>query len=104
MDLNQLTSISPIDGRYHAQTKEFAEHFSEWGLIKFRILVEIEYFSALCEHPLPQLKTVDSSSLKKLKKVVREFSLKEAIHIKKIEERTNHDVGRSESAEMVSMG
>ncbi len=87
-----LTAISPIDGRYAAKTKELQEYFSEFALIKYRVLVEVEYFKALCQIPLPQLKAVDESYFDKLDKIVANFGVEEAEQIKAIERVTNHDV------------
>ncbi|MCV9388154.1 adenylosuccinate lyase [Reichenbachiella ulvae] len=92
MDLNALTAISPVDGRYRRHTAELAEYFSEYGLIKYRVHVEIEYFIALCQHPLPQLESVDHSLFGKLRQIVVEFSEADAQEIKDIEKTTNHDV------------
>ncbi len=87
-----LTAISPIDGRYAAKTKELVAYFSEFALIKYRVLVEIKYFRALCELPLPQLADVPPSALTKLDEVAARFSTSEAQRIKAIEKTTNHDV------------
>ncbi len=87
-----LTAISPIDGRYAAKTKELQTYFSEFALIKYRVLVEVEYFKALCQIPLPQLKAVDESYFDKLDKIVADFGIEEAAQIKAIERVTNHDV------------
>ncbi|MTI30787.1 adenylosuccinate lyase [Xanthovirga aplysinae] len=92
MDLNKLTAISPVDGRYRRHTENLAPYFSEFGLIKYRVLVEIEYFIALCELPLPQLKNFDTSLFPKLRNLVDDFSEKDAEAIKTIERTTNHDV------------
>lgn len=92
MDLSLLTAISPIDGRYRGRTQKLAEYFSEYALIKYRVHVEVEYFIALCELPLPQLKNVDHSLFKKLRNVVAEFTESDAQKIKDIEKITNHDV------------
>ncbi|WP_109832513.1 adenylosuccinate lyase [Reichenbachiella versicolor] len=92
MHLNTLTAISPVDGRYRRHTASMAEYFSEYGLIKYRVHVEIEYFIALCQHPLPQLEKVDSSVFGKLRQIVVEFSEADATEIKEIEKTTNHDV------------
>lgn len=92
MELNALTAISPVDGRYRRHTAQLAEYFSEFGLIKYRVHVEVEYFIALCQHPLPQLKDVDTSVFGKLRQIVVEFSEADAQEIKKIEQTTNHDV------------
>lgn len=92
MNLNQLTAISPIDGRYRNQIKNLAQYFSEFGLIKYRVLVEIEYFIALCELPLPQLKTFPSSKYDALRNIYLDFKEEDALVIKEIEKTTNHDV------------
>jgi adenylosuccinate lyase len=90
--LNKLTAISPIDGRYRDQTKDLVPFFSEFGLMKYRLLVEIEYFIALCSIPLPQLKNVDPNIFDKLREIYKNFSEQEAESIKDIEKVTNHDV------------
>ena len=92
MDLTPLTSISPIDGRYRSKTEKLSAYFSEYALIKYRVLVEIEYFIALCELPLPQLKNVDKAVFPKLQDIVKNFSEQDALYIKEIEKTTNHDV------------
>lgn len=92
MDLNNLTAISPIDGRYRRQVADLAPYFSEFGLIKYRVLVEVEYFIALCNIPLPQLKEVDSSVFPDLKKIYLNFTEEDALWIKEEEKTTNHDV------------
>jgi adenylosuccinate lyase len=92
MDLNDLTAISPIDGRYRRVGKLVAPYFSEFALIKYRVQVEIEYFIALCELPLPQLKNVNDTEYDRLRKIYLDFSLADASRIKEIEKTTNHDV------------
>src|SRR5437762_2938893 len=92
MELNLLTAISPIDGRYRKQGEKLAEYFSESALIKYRVLVEIEYFIALCELPLPQLKSFPKNKFKALREIASELNLKDAQEIKDIEKITNHDV------------
>ncbi len=92
MELNALTAISPIDGRYRSKTEELSEHFSEFALIRYRVLVEIEYFIALCEIPLPALADIDNSVFPQLQKIYQEFSVEDAQKIKDIEKVTNHDV------------
>ncbi len=87
-----LQAISPIDGRYASKTKSLSAYFSEEALIKYRVLVEIEYFIALCELPLPQLQNVDSSIFNKLREIYTNFSSTDATAIKEIEKVTNHDV------------
>jgi adenylosuccinate lyase len=92
MSLSPLSAISPIDGRYHNATVELSGYFSEYALIKYRVFVEIEYFIALCEHPLPQLQGFDKKLAKKLRGIYENFSETDAEHIKGIEKITNHDV------------
>jgi adenylosuccinate lyase len=90
--LNELNAISPIDGRYRNKTLSLAPFFSEEALIKYRVLVEIEYFIALCEVPLPQLKGVDPNQFDTLRDIYKQFSTEDALWIKETEKVTNHDV------------
>lgn len=90
--LTELNAISPIDGRYRNKTYSLSQYFSEEALIKYRVLVEIEYFISLCEIPLPQLKTVDASVFDSLRNLYKNFSADDAKAIKEIEKTTNHDV------------
>jgi len=92
MNITQLNAISPIDGRYRNKVSKLAEYFSEEALIKYRVLVEIEYFISLCEIPLPQLSGFNSSLYPELKKVYEDFTSEDAQKIKDIEKVTNHDV------------
>jgi len=92
MSLSTLNAISPIDGRYRSKVDTLAPYFSEAALIKYRVLVEIEYFIALCEIPLPQLKDVNRSLFEELRKIYTEFTDEDATAIKNIEAITNHDV------------
>lgn len=92
MSLTTLNAISPIDGRYRNKVVTLANYFSEEALIKYRVLVEIEYFIALCEIPLPQLKTVNTSIFSDLRAIYTHFSTEDAQAIKDIEKVTNHDV------------
>jgi adenylosuccinate lyase len=92
MDLNELTAISPIDGRYRNKTHELDNYFSEFALIKYRVKVEIEYFIALCEIPLPQLKGFNKKNYDKLRNIPGVFKLEDGQRIKDIEKTTNHDV------------
>jgi len=92
MELNSLTAISPVDGRYRRVTSSLGAYFSEFALIKYRVEVEIEYFIALCEMPLPQLEKVDSKLFDSLRAIYTEFSESDATSIKEIEKTTNHDV------------
>jgi adenylosuccinate lyase len=92
MLLNTLTAISPIDGRYRRQIENLAKYFSEFGLIHYRVRVEIEYFIALCELPLPQLEGFDKVLYKNLRVIYENFSEEDALKIKETEKVTNHDV------------
>ena len=92
MQLNALTAISPIDGRYRNKTEELAAYFSEFALIKYRVHVEVEYFIALCEIPLPQLANFPTKNFSALRVVVKGFNEKDAQKIKDTEKITNHDV------------
>ncbi|NER11969.1 adenylosuccinate lyase [Leptobacterium flavescens] len=92
MQLTELNAISPIDGRYRGKTNSLADFFSEEALIKYRVLVEIEYFIALCNIPLPQLKSFDPSLFDDLRAIYSDFSTEDALEIKEIEKTTNHDV------------
>jgi len=92
MQLNHLTAISPVDGRYRSKTGDLSPFFSEFGLIRYRVLVEVEYFIALCEAGLPQLAGVKASDFQALRKIYQEFRLEDATRIKDIEKVTNHDV------------
>ncbi|MCR5334202.1 MAG: adenylosuccinate lyase [Bacteroidaceae bacterium] len=91
MELNLLTAISPIDGRYRGKTQPLADYFSEYALIKYRVRVEIEYFIALCELPLPQLQDFPIAA-DNLRNIYRNFTEQDAQRIKDIEKVTNHDV------------
>ena len=90
--MNSLNAISPIDGRYRSKVEPLACYFSEGALIKYRVRVEVEYFIALCEMPLPQLKGVDKSVLPQLRAIYENFGDEDALEIKEIEKTTNHDV------------
>lgn len=92
MELTKLTAISPIDGRYRDKCEALAGYFSEYALIRYRVLVEVEYFIALCGLPLPQLKDVDKTALEALRDVYRQFTEADALRVKEIERTTNHDV------------
>ena len=92
MELTNLTAISPIDGRYRKVTNELATYFSEFGLIKYRVQVEIEYFILLAQQGLPQLPKLSNSQIENLKSVYQNFSFAEAEIIKETEKTTNHDV------------
>ena len=92
MQLNELNAVSPIDGRYRNKTKSLSKYFSEEALIKYRVLVEIEYFIALCQIPLPQLKNVNPNVFDSLRDIYKKFSTQDAIWIKETEKVTNHDV------------
>ena len=92
MDLSLLTAISPIDGRYRGKTESLSEYFSEYALIRYRIRVEIEYFIALCELPLPALQDFDHTLFERLRDIYRQFTPADAQRVKDIEQVTNHDV------------
>ncbi len=92
MQLNQLTAISPIDGRYFEATESLGLYFSEQALMRYRILVEVEYFIALCELPLEQLKSFPKNNFDSLRKIYNDFNEPDALKIKEFEKTTNHDV------------
>lgn len=92
MEITSLTAISPIDGRYRTKADELSLYFSEFALIKYRVFVEVEYYIALCELPLPQLKGIDKSMVKSIREIYEEFTVEDAARIKEIEQTTNHDV------------
>ena len=92
MNLNLLTAISPIDGRYRSKTDSLAEYFSEYALVKYRVQVEIEYFITLCELPLKQLEGFDKNLFSVLREIYENFSVADAQRVKDIEAVTNHDV------------
>ena len=92
MELDILTAVSPIDGRYRSKTEALANYFSEYALMKYRVRVEIEYFITLCELPLPQLEAFPHDLFPRLRSIYQEFSEKDAARVKDIESVTNHDV------------
>lgn len=92
MNLSEMTAISPVDGRYWNKDRELADYFSEYALIKYRLLVEIEYFIALCEIPLPQLADFDKRYFEGLRHIYQDFNVDYARRIKEFEKTTNHDV------------
>ena len=92
MELDLLTAISPIDGRYRGKTEPLASYFSEYALIRYRVRVEIEYFITLCELPLPQLASFDQGLFGRLRAIYTDFSEADARRVKEIESVTNHDV------------
>jgi adenylosuccinate lyase len=92
MELTALHSISAVDGRYWSQTEKLSRYFSEYALIKYRVHIEVEYFIALCELPLPQLKAIDTNVFYALRNIVNSFNDESASAIKAIERTTNHDV------------
>ena len=92
MELDVLTAISPIDGRYRGKTDKLAGYFSEYALIRYRVRVEIEYFITLCELPLPQLADFDHALFEPLRDIYRNFTTADAQRVKDIEKVTNHDV------------
>ena len=92
MELSLLTAISPIDGRYRGKTEPLSEYFSEYALVRYRVRVEIEYFIALCELPLPQLQDFDHARFESMRDIYRQFTPADAQRVKDIESVTNHDV------------
>src|SRR5689334_6909545 len=92
MFLTSLNAISPLDGRYYDQIAELSHYFSEEALMKYRLMVEVEYFLALSEIPLPGLKSSKEHDPEQLRAVYKNFSSKDAERIKEIEKTTNHDV------------
>ena len=92
MATHPLLAISPIDGRYHSKVNALEPYFSEAALKQNRVRVEIEYFIALCEMPLPQLDSVDPALFEQLRLIYSDFSLDDALEVKEIEKTTNHDV------------
>jgi len=92
MELSLLTAISPVDGRYRSKVENLQLYFSEFALIRYRVLVEVEYFIALCDLPLPQLASFDKNRYASLRRIVTDFTLEDAQRIKDIEKVTNHDV------------
>ena len=91
-NLTELNAISPIDGRYRNKTMSLSKYFSEEALIRYRVLVEVEYFIALCEIPLPQLKGINATHFEKLRGLYNNFTTEDALWIKESEKTTNHDV------------
>ncbi len=92
MNIDSLNAISPIDGRYRSKTNALAAYFSEEALIKYRVRVEIEYFIALCNLPLPQLQEVTVVQQEQLRGIYRNFTAEHAAEVKEIEKTTNHYV------------
>ncbi len=92
MDLSVVSAVSPVDGRYHKQTESLAYYFSEAAFINYRVFVEIEYFIALCELPLPGLEGFDKDKFDEIRGISRDFTFKDAFDVKDIEKVTNHDV------------
>ncbi len=91
-DLNKLTAISPVDGRYRDKTALLGDYFSEYALIRYRVLVEVEYFIALCRSGITNLAGFPQERLDDIRQIYREFSLDDARRIKETEKITNHDV------------
>lgn len=92
MQLTELNAVSPIDGRYRSKTKSLSVYFSEEALIKYRVLVEVEYFISMCEYDVPQLQGIDKNLFGKLRSIYENFSTEDALWIKETEKTTNHDV------------
>ena len=92
MELNKLTAISPVDGRYRSKVEILADYFSEYALIKYRVKIEVEYFIALCQSGIDGLKGISEPQMEDLRKLANQFSVKDAQRVKAIENVTNHDV------------
>ena len=92
MKLNSLNAISPIDGRYSEKCRKLSNYFSEESLIKYRVLVEIEYFLKLTESNIPNFKDFPKNQVENIKKIYKDFNNKDAVLVKEIEKETNHDV------------
>jgi len=92
MELNNLMAISPLDGRYRQKVGELEKYFSEYGLIRYRLMVEVEYFIALCDIPLAQLSDFRKDNYTALRALYEDFNVREAEKVKEIEKTTNHDV------------
>jgi len=92
MNLNKLTAISPVDGRYRSKVEALSDYFSEYGLIKYRVLVEVEYFISLCQSGIPQLAEVNEAQFENLRKIYTHFTVENAQEVKEVEKVTNHDV------------
>lgn len=92
MELNELMAVSPVDGRYWNKVSELGDYFSEYALIRYRVLVEVEYFIKLCSIPLPQLKKLNKKEVQQLRAIYRAFDSNEALKVKEIEKTINHDV------------
>jgi adenylosuccinate lyase len=92
MKLNNLNAVTPVDGRYYNKTIKYGNYFSEQALIKYRVLVEIEYFIALTKTKIPVFKSFPNESIEKIKNIYLNFSYEDAISVKEIEKETNHDV------------
>jgi adenylosuccinate lyase len=92
MNLSTLTAVSPVDGRYRRTCQGLSDYFSEAALIRYRVQVEVEYFIALCNLPIPQLKSIDKNLFDTLRNIYRNFSTEDALRVKDIEKVTNHDV------------
>ena len=91
-EIKNILSVSPIDGRYSSRTESFSNYFSEYALIKYRVYVEIEYFIELTEIPLKNLKDISRKNKEDIRLIYKNFSIEDAIKIKKIEKKINHDV------------
>ena len=92
MSLSALNAVSPVDGRYHSKTASLAAYFSEYALFKYRVRVEVEYFIALTQIPLPALKDFPADKVEELRQLYTNFSEQDALTIKETEKTTNHDV------------
>ena len=92
MNLSTLTAGSPVDGRYRKACQQLSDYFSEAALIRYRVQVEVEYFIALCNLPIPQIESIDKNLFDSLRNIYRNFSIEDALRVKDIERVTNHDV------------
>jgi adenylosuccinate lyase len=92
MEFNALTAISPVDGRYRSKVEELTPYFAEYGLMRYRVRVEVEYFIALCRYKIPQLEGVNKEHFEALRAIYTNFSVEDAAEIKSSEKITNHDV------------
>ena len=90
--INNILSVSPVDGRYYSKTETFSNYFSEYALIKYRVYIEIEYFIELTEIPLINLKDISTKNKEDIRMIFKKFSIEDALRIKEIEKKINHDV------------
>ena len=91
-EIKNILSVSPIDGRYSSKTKSLSNYFSEYALIKYRVYIEIEYFIELTEIPLKNLKDISTKNKEDIRMIYKNFSVENALQVKEIEKKINHDV------------